>query len=48
MAEPLTLEQLAVIKSLAYTTSEGREFVFVHEITAALGAQSDERPQGGR
>lgn len=40
MAEPLTPEQLAVIKTLAYTTSEGCEFVFVHEITAALGGES--------
>ncbi|SFK91820.1 hypothetical protein SAMN05216275_14122 [Streptosporangium canum] len=43
MAEPITPDQLAAIKARAYTTADGREFVFVHEITEALGTSAGEQ-----
>jgi len=43
VAEPITPEQLAVIRTQAYTTAERREFVFVDEITKALGVSVGER-----
>ena len=38
MAEPITPEQLAAIRAQAYATVDGREFVFVDELTEALRA----------